>query len=168
MGKNLEILINPDSRLRKKSTVLEAKDIEAGKYTQLGLDMCETMLSSDGIGLAAPQISQNIRLITINTKDGALIMFNPKIVKKSLFKNWDEEGCLSVPYYFGEVRRYQSITCQFIDEKGKPKKMRASGLMARVMQHEIDHLDGILFIDKAKNLKKIDEGDIEEMGERKK
>lgn len=162
MAKKLKILINPNDQLRIKSTDVDAKDVESGKYAELTLDMCETMLSSDGIGLAAPQIAQNIRLITVNSKDGVIILFNPKIIKKSLLKNWDEEGCLSVPYYFGEVRRHQSITCLFLDKNGKPKKMKASGLMARVMQHEIDHLDGILFIDKAKNLKKLDEAEVKE------
>lgn len=168
MGKVLEILANPDYHLRRKSTPVEKGEILSEKMRQLCSDMAETMLERDGIGLAAPQVGENIRLAVINTKDGPIFLFNPKIIKKSLFKDWDEEGCLSVPMYFGEVKRNRSITCVFLNEKGESKKMRSSGLLARVTQHEIDHLDGILFIDKAKNLKKIDEAEIEDAKDERK
>jgi len=123
----------------------------------LAEDLEETMIKKEGIGLAAPQVGENIRLIVINTKKGPILMFNPKIMKKSWLKEWGEEGCLSVPLVFGDVNRHKKITCVFCNRKGAKEKINASGLLARVIQHEIDHLDGILFIDKAKNLKKIDE-----------
>jgi peptide deformylase len=94
-------------------------------------------------------------LIVVNTKNGVLALFNPKITKKSWIKEIAEEGCLSVPFIFGDVRRNKKITCFFSNKEGKKDKINASGMLARVLQHEIDHLDGILFIDKAKNLKKI-------------
>jgi peptide deformylase len=142
--------------LRKISREVPVEEIKDKKMREFALDMAKTMKEKDGIGLAAPQTGNNIRLITISAKDGVLVMFNPKIIKKSLLKEWEEEGCLSVPFYFGEVKRPRSVVCVFNGPEGKENKIRASGLLARVIQHEIDHLDGILFIDKAKNIKKID------------
>jgi peptide deformylase len=113
------------------------------------------MFTDDGVGLAAPQVGQSIRLITVTTQDGAQAMFNPEITKRSLLKEWGEEGCLSVPNTFGDVKRYKKITCTFIDVQGQKRILPAKGLMARVIQHEIDHLDGILFIDKAKNIHQV-------------
>jgi peptide deformylase len=163
MGKILQILVEPDRRLRLKSEKIDTKKINEQEMRQLSEDLKETMLKKDGIGLAAPQIGQNIRLIVVSAKNGPLVMFNPKIIKKSFSKDWEEEGCLSVPFYFGEVKRSKSITCTFFDQSGQENKIKASGLLARVTQHEIDHLDGILFIDKAKNLKKIEEAEIEKI-----
>ena len=99
------------------------------------------------------QIGKNVRLAVINTKNGRIFLINPKITKKSLLKEWGEEGCLSVPGVFGQVKRHKKITCEYLDQKSVENAIKAEGLLARVIQHEIDHLDGILFIDKAKNLK---------------
>lgn len=162
MAKALEILINPDKRLRQVAKEVSKEEIGSPKMQELTADMFQTMLEKDGIGLAAPQIGEGIRLIVVNTKEGKLFLFNPKITKKSLLKDWDEEGCLSVPMYFGEVKRHRSIACSFMDETGERRKVKAHGLLARVLQHEIDHLDGVLFIDKAKNVKKIDEAEVKE------
>jgi peptide deformylase len=148
----LEIIIEPNPILRKKSA--EIKNINDKQFQQLCLDMAETMKKKDGVGLAAPQIGQNIRLIIINTKEGAVCMINPKIIKKSLTKEWGEEGCISVPNVFGQVKRCKKIICKYLNKDGKEVKINAKGLMARVIQHEIDHLDGILFIDKARDIKK--------------
>ena len=153
ISKLLPIITNPNPILYKKS--VEIKQVQAKQFQRLCLDMAKTMKEKDGVGLAAPQIGQNIRLIVINAKDGAICMINPKITKKSLIKEWGEEGCLSVPDVFGQVKRHKKITCKYLDKNGKEKKIQAQGLMARVIQHEIDHLDGILFIDKAKGIKKI-------------
>ncbi len=153
MSKTLPIITNPNPILRKKSA--EIKQTQKKQFQQLCLDMAKTMKEKDGVGLAAPQIGQNIRLIVINTKDGAVCMINPEITKKSLTKEWGEEGCLSVPDVFGKVKRNKKIICKYLDKTGKEKKIEAQGLMARVIQHEIDHLDGVLFIDKARDVKKI-------------
>jgi len=155
MSKLLPIIINPNPILRKKS--VEIKQIESKQFQQLCLDMAKTMQEKDGVGLAAPQIGRNIRLIVINTKDGAVCMINPVITKKSLTKEWGEEGCLSVPDIFGQVKRHKKITCKYLDKNGKEKKIKAQGLMARVIQHEVDHLNGALFIDKARDIKEIDD-----------
>jgi peptide deformylase len=159
MSKILKILKNHAKSLRKKSETVEENRIILKDFEELGADLEETMIKKEGIGLAAPQVGENIRLIVVNTKKGPILMFNPRIMKKSWLKEWGEEGCLSVPLVFGDVNRHKKITCVFCNRKGAKEKINASGLLARVIQHEIDHLDGILFIDKAKNLKKIDEDD---------
>jgi len=154
MSQLLDIVIHPNPILRKKSQNINLEDLKTDEFKQLIKNMAPIMLKKDGIGLAAPQIGKNIRLIVINTKDGAQYFLNPKIIKKSLLKEWGEEGCLSVPNTFGLVKRNRKISCEYFNTKGKKKLIEASGLMARVLQHEIDHLNGILFIDKAKDIKK--------------
>ncbi|MFA4871572.1 MAG: peptide deformylase [Patescibacteria group bacterium] len=149
----LKIITQPNPILRKKSQAV--KDILAQKIQELIPRMAETMINHDGVGLAAPQIGKNIRLITVNHKDRVLAIINPKITKKSFLKEWGEEGCLSVPDKFGEVKRSKSIIIEYFDEKNNQKILKAPGLLARVIQHEIDHLDGILFIDKARKLRDI-------------
>lgn len=163
MPKVLKILINPNESLRKKSTPISEKEITSKELQELCDNLEETMIKKDGVGLASPQIGKNIRLVTVNTKNGPIFLFNPKITGKSWLKEWGEEGCLSVPLTFGDVRRHLRVTCAFHNRKGKPDKIKASGLLARVIQHELDHLDGILFIDKAKNVKVYDKEDLEEM-----
>ncbi len=157
MAKVLRILTDPDPILRQKSVDLDLKKIPKKELAELIADMTETMLKADGVGLAAPQIGKNIRLVSINTADGPLALINPKIVKKSLLKEWGEEGCLSVPEVFGEVRRHKKITCSYLDPAGKAITYPAEGLMARVIQHEVDHLDGVLFIDKMRPITNIEE-----------
>lgn len=160
MPKVLKILTNPDAILRKKSEPISEEIIKTAEIQELCDNLRETMIKKDGIGLASPQIGKNIRLIVVNTKNGPIFLFNPKITGKSWLKEWGEEGCLSVPLTFGDVRRHLRITCAFCNRKGQKDKIKASGLLARVIQHEIDHLDGILFIDKARNIKIYDEKDL--------
>ena len=157
MAKVLKILKLPNPSLRKPSEVIGEDRITAKEFEELCDDLEETMLKKEGVGLAAPQIGKNVRLIVVNTKKGPIMLFNPKIVKRSWLKEWGEEGCLSVPMVFGDVHRHKKITCVFCNRKGAKDKIKASGFLARVLQHEIDHLDGIVFVDKAKNLQKIDE-----------
>ena len=145
-----EILTHPNPKLYEKSLPIKVEDVSAGKYSKLISDMIETMNSKQGIGLAAPQIGELIRIVIINTKDGPLPLLNPEIIKKSWRKSTDEEGCLSVPETYGSVKRSHSIEVKAYSQFGKEIKFKASGLFARVIQHEIDHLDGVLFIDKVK------------------
>ncbi len=149
----LKIMVNPEPILRQVAKEINKKDLETAWMRDFFVDMAETMVNRDGIGLAAPQVDKSIRLIVVSTKTGPMIMINPVITKKSLAKEWDEEGCLSVPHTFGQVKRHHLIRVKFIDEAGQDRQIEAKGLLARVMQHEIDHLDGILFIDKAKKIK---------------
>ena len=144
------ILIHPESKLRKVS--LEVKDL-SGQLINLADDMLQTMYDAPGIGLAAPQIGLLVRLIVIDcNKEDELIqhpiqMFNPEIMETSDEKNTQEEGCLSIPNQFGEVERPSKITVKWIDRDGNEKQESFDGLWATCIQHEIDHLDGKLFID---------------------
>ncbi len=147
----LNIITIPNPLLRQKS--LTIKDPLAQEIQDLLPEMTETMIKKDGVGLAAPQIGLNIRLIVVRHKDNDIIMINPEILKKSLFKEWDEEGCLSVPGVFGQVKRHKKLTVRYLDGDGKSQQLEAEGFFARVIQHEVDHLNGVLFIDKAKNLR---------------
>ena len=106
------------------------------------------MIKKDGIGLAAPQVNIAKRVIIVNSNNNAAVFINPKIIKKSFLKNKMEEGCLSIPGVYKKVKRYNSVTMQFQDLKAKKQKIKANKLLARILQHEIDHLDGVLFIDK--------------------
>lgn len=147
----LNITTIPNPLLRQKSLVI--KEPLAQEIQDLLPEMIETMIKKDGVGLAAPQIGLNIRLIVVRHKDNDIVMINPEIFKKSLFKEWDEEGCLSVPGVFGQVKRHKKLTVRYLDGDGKSQQLEAEGFFARVIQHEVDHLNGVLFIDKAKDLR---------------
>lgn len=115
-------------------------------------DMAETMYKSNGIGLAAPQVGRSIRMVVIDIGEGLIEMINPMITSRE-GKVVDSEGCLSVPQIFGDVERAEKVTVEYTNRFGKRKKLQADKLLARCIQHELDHLDGILFIDIAKSLR---------------
>jgi peptide deformylase len=149
-----KIVLHPNEILRKKSLEIEKEEILTAEFKKLLKEMSETMIVKDGAGLAAPQIGKNIRLIVVNNQDKAMVMINPEITKKSWAKEIESEGCLSVvnkkgEIYFLPVARNKRINCIYLDESGKKQKIIAKNLLARIIQHEVDHLDGILFIDKA-------------------
>lgn len=141
----LEILHDGNEILRKKS--IPVKEISPDVLALIS-DMKETMVAANGIGLAAPQVGKNIRLIIVATKDGEQALINPTIVKKSFRSEIDDEGCLSIPGCFVKVKRAKSIMVRAMREDGTTITFKAEGLFARVIQHEIDHLDGILMIDR--------------------
>jgi len=141
----LEIIKEGNPILRKKSKKVAEITSE---IKQLIVDMAKTMKKAKGIGLAAPQVGQGIQLCLINTENGHLTLINPKISWKSLRKETEEEGCLSCPDAFGLVKRAKVIYVKALNQDGKSISFRASGLFARVIQHELDHLNGILIIDK--------------------
>lgn len=144
----LKLVTIPNPILNKKTTLV--KEFDAG-LQKLVAEMIETCRASNGIGLAAPQIGKSIRLCIINLEHMGLEPFalvNPKIVKKSWKKIILEEGCLSIPGVFGLVKRPVKIVVEAQNLDGKKSKLTADGLLARVIQHEIDHLDGILFTSK--------------------
>jgi peptide deformylase len=138
-----------DPALRKKS--VEIKELTP-EIKILIEDMVETLKTADGLGLAAPQVNKNIRLILVSHKDEFLVLINPKIVKKSFRKNTDEEGCLSLPGVFGKVCRYSKVTVKAKNKNFEDVEIVGSGMLARILQHEIDHLDGVLFVDKARKI----------------
>ena len=143
------IVIEPDPILRKKSDILEKVDDELRILLD---DMLETMYSAPGIGLAAVQIGILKRLIVIDIskdkeKKNPIFLINPEIISKSKNTSIYEEGCLSLPGHFAEIERPEECQIKYIDYDGKKKEMKANGLLATCIQHEIDHLNGILFID---------------------
>jgi peptide deformylase len=123
---------------------------------QLAREMLQTMYSADGIGLAAPQVGVHKQLIVIdcdpsNPANLPLVLINPKITAVSHGVCDAEEGCLSIPGVYLPVTRPQTIEVSFKDEQGRPQRMKAKGLLARVIQHEMDHLNGVLFVDRVEN-----------------
>ncbi len=151
-----KILTIPNPILRKISEPVKSVDKEVKNLLD---DMLETMYAAPGIGLAAVQIGILKRLIVIDlSKEGEkkepLFIINPEIISKSNELVSYEEGCLSIPNQFAEVKRPSACKINFIDYEGKKKEMSANGLLATCIQHEIDHLNGILFIDHLSKLKK--------------
>tara|TARA_B100000963_G_scaffold345681_1_gene350036 strand:+ start:791 stop:1315 length:525 start_codon:yes stop_codon:yes gene_type:complete len=151
-----QIVIEPDPILRKKSVSLEQVDDALRKLLD---DMLETMYSAPGIGLAAVQIGILKRLIVIDTskekdKKKPLFLINPEIIYKSKTTSVHEEGCLSLPGHFAEIERPAECHVKFIDYNGNKKEIKADGLLSTCIQHEVDHLNGILFIDYLSKLKK--------------
>lgn len=144
--KLLTVLVDPDPLLRRKSRIVE--NIKNPEIQELIQDMIFTMREQKGIGLAAVQVSIDLCILVIETKDDAVVFVNPEIVKLSDKAEIGEEGCLSLPGKFGFVNRKTAITVKSSDAQGNEQIHDVEGLFARVLQHEIDHLSGILFIDK--------------------
>lgn len=144
------ILLHPDPRLKKTATPVA--DLSDG-LRRLADDMVETMYAAPGIGLAAPQVGVLERLIVLDcTPDdsaerGLLVMFNPQIIAQSDDTSSYEEGCLSIPDHYGQVTRPAEVTVTWLDRDGIPQQQDFSGLWSTCVQHEIDHLDGKLFIE---------------------
>ncbi len=134
--------------LKTVATTVDPTAISSKEIQRLITDMIETMHAAQGIGIAAPQVNVSLRIAIINERPRPFAIINPKIVRKSLRSETTEEGCLSIPGVFGTVRRPRSVTVAFLDERGSQQTRQASGLLARVFQHEIDHLNGVLFIDR--------------------
>ncbi len=154
MKKN--IIIEPDPILRKKSLSLEKVDDDIRKLMD---DMLETMYDAPGIGLAAPQIGILKRLVVIDIskekdKKNPFFLINPEIIHTSIETSVYEEGCLSLPGQFAEIERPAKCVIKYIDYNGKEKEIKADGLLATCIQHEVDHLNGVLFIDYLSKLKK--------------
>ena len=150
------IVIEPDPILRKKSERLEKVDDEIKKLLD---DMLETMYAAPGIGLAAVQIGILKRLIVIdiskeNEKKNPIFLVNPVIISRSSDTSVYEEGCLSLPGHFAEIERPAECKVEYIDYDGKKKEIKAKGLLSTCIQHEVDHLNGVLFIDYLSKLKK--------------
>ncbi|MEA3536351.1 peptide deformylase [Rhizobium sp. CC-YZS058] len=150
------LIILPDPVLRQVSAPLERVD-DAVK--RLADDMLETMYDAPGIGLAAIQIGVPRRMLVIDVaKEGEekapQVFINPEILGSSEARSTYEEGCLSIPDYYAEVERPAAITLRYLDREGAERQMEADGLLATCLQHEIDHLNGVLFIDHISKLKR--------------
>jgi peptide deformylase len=149
----LTILEFPDERLRKKAAEVQVVD---GKIKKLVDDMLETMYLAKGIGLAATQVNVHQRIVVIDVseeKDNPLCLINPEIIAKDGVEE-SEEGCLSVPGFFETVKRAEHIKVKALDKEGKPFEMEADALLAVCIQHELDHLEGKLFVDYISSLKR--------------
>ena len=141
------ILTEPNNILRIKSAFVDPKKIKTPEFKTVLSDMAETMKEADGIGIAANQIGLTERVIIATIKEPTPLI-NPEITSHSLLKTDSEEGCLSVPGKWGIVRRWRSVKIRALDRNGNEIRMNLKGLPAIILQHEIDHLDGILFIDR--------------------
>lgn len=141
----LEIVQNPSPVLRRRAEPVARVTKRIAKLIR---DMADTMYAANGVGLAAPQIGQSIRVIVVDAGEGLVTIVNPEIIDRKGSAT-DVEGCLSIPGVSGYVTRAAGVTVLGLDAKGRALKMEAEGLLARALQHEIDHLDGILFIDRA-------------------
>tara|TARA_X000000368_G_scaffold407480_1_gene386975 strand:- start:450 stop:974 length:525 start_codon:yes stop_codon:yes gene_type:complete len=151
-----QILIEPNEVLRKKSTPVDKVDSDIQKLMD---DMLETMYAAPGIGLAAIQVGVPKRIIVLDIaqKEGQknpMFFVNPEIINKSKNNSTYEEGCLSVPGQFAEIDRPDECFVKYLDYNGQPKEIKAEGMLATCIQHEMDHLEGILFIDYLSKLKK--------------
>ncbi len=151
-----DIIVLPDKRLRDVSKPVEKIDASVRKLVE---DMFETMYDAPGIGLAAIQIGVPKRVVTMDLakKDDEKepqVFINPEIVASVEEKAVHEEGCLSIPEYYEEVERPAGVTVRYLDLDGKPHEVEATGLLAICLQHEIDHLNGVLFIDHLSKLKR--------------
>lgn len=168
----LRTIITPENpTLRRKAHMV--KDFNDPALQKLIDDMVETMREAPGVGLAAPQVAVSQRLVVIEYAPDSedlpedaeppepklYIILNPEITAKSDEMVDGAEGCLSIPGYAGNVLRHKAITVKAFNRKGRPIKIKADGWLARIFQHEIDHLDGVLFIDKASKIWKVKDGD---------
>ncbi|WP_274630442.1 peptide deformylase [Arvimicrobium flavum] len=150
------LIILPDPILRQVSQPVATVDDAVRKLSE---DMLETMYDAPGIGLAAIQIGEPLRMLVIDvSKDDEAkapqVFINPEIVEQSDDRSVYEEGCLSIPDYYAEVERPAGVRVRFIDQLGKQQEVMADGLLATCLQHEIDHLNGVLFIDYISKLKR--------------
>lgn len=149
----LPILHHPDPRLRKKTPPVQTFDAALQKLID---DMFETMYAAPGVGLAANQVGVQLRLAVMDCSDEhdqPLVMINPEVIETSDRQEM-EEGCLSVPDIRDKVQRFNKLKVRALDREGKPFELEAEGLMAQCVQHEIDHLDGKLYIDYLSSLKR--------------
>jgi peptide deformylase len=157
-----EIVTLPQAILRRKAR----KVTDFGPELQtLADDMVETLHQAPGVGLAAPQIDESIRLIVVeygdeedeNVPPKLFILANPEITRASQDTLVGTEGCLSIPGIVGDVERYAAVTVKGLNRHGRPMTVKAKGWLARIFQHEIDHLDGILFVDRAEKVWQTEE-----------
>jgi len=152
----MDIVLEGDPRLRQKALKIKQVDDSLRK---IAADMLETMLDAPGVGLAGPQVGIMRRIAVVNLPAGyvneddpeiALTLINPEIVK-GRGRDVGQEGCLSIPRWVGMVPRFEEIVIKAVDLDNRHFRVKADGLLARVIQHEVDHLDGILFIDRVED-----------------
>ena len=157
----LPIRVVPDPVLRQKAK--QVRSIDGSIHKLIG-NMLETMRSASGVGLAAPQVGILLRVLVIGIPEQEEIaLINPKIVRKR-GERLVNEGCLSLPGYVAEIKRAQSVTAKGRDQSGKEIRIKAEGLLAQALEHEIDHLNGVLYIDQLESMDKLRKLEPEEAG----
>ncbi len=144
----------PNKILAKTTEKVELKDIKNGSFKELVLDMKKSMIDNEGVGLAANQISRDLSIFVIDEKLASEnkvpeVFFNPEITEYSRDKDEMKEGCLSIPEYDANIKRSKKIKIKAIDQNGNKIKLKARGFLARVLQHETDHLNGITIKNRA-------------------
>lgn len=149
MPKRLPIVALPNPVLRKKTASVRPEEIATPEFQAFLEDMTKTMFEADGVGLAANQVAVPKQVTVISTKDGPLALINPRVTRMSKKTERGEEGCLSVPGVWGLVDRSVEVDVEALGRDGTPLSFTAKGFFARVIQHETDHLNGRLFIDRA-------------------
>lgn len=172
----VKIVQNGEPILREKALAVPVNEIGTERIRKIIADMKAAMAAQkDGIAIAAPQIGELFRIFIVNGsllkqadkaykgETGDMVFINPEIVKRSRDKKEVEEGCLSVRWLYGKVRRSTRVTLKAVDEKGERIERGASGLLAQIFQHEVDHLEGILFTDKARELWELSPEEIAEL-----
>lgn len=152
----MEIIKLPNKILQKESTQVVGVDIKNGLYKELILSMKKDMVDNKGVGLAANQVGKDVSIFVIDEKlagenEVPDVFINPKITEYSKGNDDLEEGCLSIPDYWAPIKRAKKIKIKAIDEKGNKIKFKARGFLARVLQHETDHLNGLTIKDRVKN-----------------
>lgn len=156
MAKHLPIISLPHPVLRKKAAFVRPEEITTPAFQEFLEDMTQTMFAADGVGLAAVQVAVPKQVTVIATKDGPLPLINPVVTRMAKKSERGEEGCLSVPGVWGLVDRSVEVDVEALDRDAKPLRFTAKGFFARVMQHETDHLNGILFVDRAVEVHEAD------------
>ena len=155
----IPVHVLPDLVLRQKAKRVRNIDDSIQK---LIADMTETMHSAAGVGLAAPQIGVPLRVIVFGIpEEEDKVLINPEVVRRK-GERLVNEGCLSVPGYFGEIKRAESVTVKGRDQNGKEIRVKADGLLAQVLEHEIDHLNGVLYVDHLESMDKLRKIELEE------
>lgn len=149
MAKRLPIISLPNPDLRKKTALVRPEEIATPAFQAFLEDMTKTMFEADGVGLAANQVAVSKQVTVISTKDGPLALINPVVTRMAKKTERGEEGCLSVPGVWGQVDRSVEVDVEALGRDAQPLKFTAKGFFARVIQHETDHLNGILFVDRA-------------------
>ena len=162
-----EIVTSPADVLRARAQKVRAFNPKLQKLID---DMVEAMRTAPGVGLAAPQVGVSQRVVVVEyreeSQDGdgppkppkLFAVVNPEIARHSTETVVANEACLSVPGYYGDVERFETVTIKGLNRHGRPFRLKAEGWLARIFQHEIDHLDGVLYIDRAANVWKVEEG----------
>ena len=170
------IVTVPDAVLREKAKPVRQLTPEIQTLID---DMIETMREAPGVGLAAPQVGVGMQVMVVEYAEGSenaeedaepkpkklYALVNPEISRHSKETALGKEGCLSIPDYMGEVERYSTVTVKGLDRHGKSFKLKARGWLARIFQHEIDHLNGVLFIDRTDNVWKVEPEEAQEASE---